>query len=246
MRCYVPPSNWQPDELALPPDEVHHLHTVMRERIGATVVAFDGEGRSAECEIVELDRRRARLRVLQQHIQPRPVPELILLQGIPREQKMDWVIQKATELGALAIRPVQTDHAVVRLREDNEEAKRERWQRIALNAAKQCGANWVPVVDPARPLLSCLSEMPPVDLLLVCSLEPDAQPLREALHAARDMRPRSVAALVGPEGDFSARERAAARNAGGRAVRLGESILRSETAALFVLSVLSYELGGTP
>lgn len=244
MRCYVPPADWRADELLLPAEEVHHLHTVMRERVGAPVTAFDGAGRSAECEIVELDRRHARLRVVQQHVQPRPTPEFILLQGIPREQKMDLLIQKATELGALRIQPVQTDHAVVRLREDNEDAKRERWQRIALNAAKQCGTNWVPVVEPVRPLLACLTEMPRVDLLLVCSLEPDAQPLRAVMQAAREARPATVAILVGPEGDFSARERAAARNAGARAVRLGDSILRSETAAIFVLSVLSYELAG--
>jgi 16S rRNA (uracil1498-N3)-methyltransferase len=244
MRCYVPPEHWQAGELSLPPEEVHHLRTVMRERIGASIVAFDGAGRSADCEIIEMNRRHARLRVIQQHVHPRPEPEFTLVQGLPREQKMDLLIQKATELGALSIRPVRTDHSVVRLREDHEESKRGRWQRIALNAAKQCGANWVPIVEPVRPLLACLAEMPRVDLLLVCSLEPDAQPLREVLQAARETRPRSVAALVGPEGDFSARERAAARNAGGRAVRLGDSILRSETAALFVLSVLSYELGG--
>lgn len=242
MRCFVPPESWQPHELSLTPEEVHHLHTVMRVRLGATVVAFDGRGRSAECEIVELDRRHARLRVIQQHEQPRSKPEFILLQGLPREQKMDFLIQKATELGVHRIRPVQTDHAVVRLREEQEEAKRERWQRIALNAAKQCGTTWIPEIAPVQPLLACLTDMPRVDLLLVCSLEPDAQPLRTALQTARENAPSSVAVLVGPEGDFSARERAAARNAAGRAVKLGDSILRSETAAIFVLSVLTYEL----
>jgi 16S rRNA (uracil1498-N3)-methyltransferase len=246
MRCYVPPGDWHATELALPRDEVHHLHTVMRAKLGGHVTAFDGQGRSADCEIIELHRREARLRVLQQHVQARPSPELILLQGLPREQKMDLLIQKATELGIHRIRPVQTDHAVVRVREDIEAAKRERWQRIALNAAKQCGTDWLPEVEPVQPLLDCLTLMPRVDLLLVCSLEPDAVPLRSVLQAARDQRPASVAVLVGPEGDFSARERAAARNAGGRAVRLGDTILRSETASLFVLSVLTYELGDAP
>lgn len=242
MRCYVPPSDWQAHELCLPAEEVHHLHTVLRARLGGTVTAFDGRGRSADCEIVEMDRRHARLRVIQQRVQPRPEPEFILLQGLPREQKMDLLIQKATELGVHRIRPVQTDHAVVRLREENEESKRERWQRIALNAAKQCGTAWLPEVEPVQPLLACLTEMPRVDLLLVCSLEPDAAPLRDVLRTARESHPASVAVLVGPEGDFSARERAAARNAGGRAVRLGDTVLRSETASLFVLSVLTYEL----
>lgn len=244
MRCYVPPENWRSDELFLPLDEVHHLHTVLRARPGQEVTAFDGAGRSALCRIADLDRRRARLEVLQQYQHPRPVPELILMQGMPREQKMDFLIQKATELGAFRIQPVQTDHGVVRLREDNEEAKRARWQRIALNAAKQCGAAWVPAVEPVCPLPVCLSQMAKVDLLLLGSLEPDARPLREVLQAARQNVPARIAVLIGPEGDFSARERAAARNAGARAVRFSDLVLRSETAALFVLSVLRYEFGG--
>lgn len=242
MRCFVPPDDWQTSEMELSRDEVHHLHTVLRAKAGAPVFAFDGHGRTAECEVVEIDRRRARLRVLQQHIHPKPSPEFILLQGLPREQKMDLLIQKATELGVHRIRPVQTDHAVARIREGNEESKRARWQRIALNAAKQCGAVWLPEVDPIQPLLTCLTEMQRVDLLLVCSLEPDTQPLRAVMQSARETQPATVAFLVGPEGDFSARERAAARNAGGRAVSLGDSILRTETTSLFVLSVLSYEL----
>ncbi len=242
MRCYIPPADWRSDELLLPADEAHHIHTVLRARVGSPVTAFDGCGRTADCEIVELDRRLARLRILQQHQHPKPSPEFILLQGIPREQKMDILIQKATELGVHRIRPVQTDHAVARVREGNEEAKRERWQRIALGAAKQCGTPWMPEIEPVQPLLTCLTEMPRVDLLLVCSLEPDAQPLKTILHIARETRPATVAILVGPEGDFSARERAAARNAGGRAVSLGKLTLRSETASLFALSILSYEL----
>ncbi|MCO5044991.1 MAG: 16S rRNA (uracil(1498)-N(3))-methyltransferase [Verrucomicrobia bacterium] len=241
MRCYIPPADWRSDELLLPAEEAHHIRTVLRARVGSAIVAFDGCGRSADCEIVELDRHLARARILQQYQRPKSSPEVTLLQGIPREQKMDILIQKATELGVHRIRPVQTDHAVARVHEGNEDAKRERWQRIALNAAKQCGTAWLPEVEAAQPLLTCLTEMPRVDLLLVCSLEPDAQPLKSVLRAAREARPASVAILVGPEGDFSARERSAARNAGGRAVSLGQRTLRTETASLFILSVLDYE-----
>lgn len=243
MRCYVPPGDWRADHLQLPPDEVHHLHTVMRARRGEEVTAFDGAGRSALCRIEELERRSGRLEVIQQFQHPKPAPEVILLQGMPREQKMDFLIQKATELGALRLIPVQTDHAVVRVREDMEAAKLARWQRIALNAAKQCGAHWIPAIDPVRPLAEALATLPFVELLLLCSLEPDAQPIRTVLASARRSPPARIAVLIGPEGDFSARERAAARNAGARPVRLTTSVLRSETAALFALSVLNYEFG---
>lgn len=247
MRCYVEPAAWRADEMVLAEDEAHHLRTVLRGRIGAHLTLFDGRGRSAEVELVAVDRHGARLRVLQQHTRPPPAVELVVLQGLPREQKMDLIVQKATELGASRILPVATDHAVVRLREDNEAAKRGRWQKIALNAAKQCGSDWIPEVAPVQDLLACLGAMPRPDLFLLCSLDPDAVPLREALAAARGAAPRTIAVLVGPEGDFSARERAAARNAGARPVSLGLSILRSETAALYVLSILNYEFAaGAP
>lgn len=245
MRCYVPPSAWTADALSPPPEEVHHLRDVLRIRTGDPLIAFDGLGRWAECRVAEVNRRGARLEILQLHHQPPPRPEFVLLQGVPREQKMDWIVQKATELGVRRICPLQTDRAVVRVRGGAEEAKRSRWERIALNAAKQCGANWIPIIDPIRPLLNVLEEMPRPDVLLICSLEPDAEPLRSALVAARETRPSSVGVIIGPEGDFSARERAAARNAGARPVRLTETILRSETAALFVLSVLNYELSAS-
>jgi len=246
MRCYVEPAAWRADQMELADEEVHHLHTVMRARVGFRVTLFDGRGRSAEAEILQIERHHARLRVLQQHDQPVPAVELVLIQGIPREQKMDLVVQKATELGVTRILPVQTDHAVMRLRADNEAAKRERWQKIALNAAKQCGSDWLPDVAPVQDLAACLSTMPRVDLFLVCSLEADARPLREIIEQARGAQPRSLAVLVGPEGDLSARERAAARNAGARSASLGSSVLRSETAALYVLSVLTYEFRSGP
>lgn len=246
MRCYVEPAAWRADEMVLGQEETHHLHTVLRAKRQSRVTLFDGQGRSAEAEIVSLDRREARLRVLQQFVHPRPPVDLLLVQGIPREQKMDLVIQKATELGVSRILPVQTDHAVVRVREDNEASKLDRWQKIALNAAKQCGAEWLPGVAPVQGLEACLAALPHVDLFLHASLDPDARPLREVLQQARATAPRVIAALVGPEGDLSARERALARNAGARAVSLGSSVLRSETAALFVLSVLVYEfMAGT-
>jgi 16S rRNA (uracil1498-N3)-methyltransferase len=169
--------------------------------------------------------------------------ELVLILGVPREQKMDLVVQKATELGVARILPVRADHAVMQVRSDNEDSKRERWNRIALNAAKQCGAAWLPEIAPAEDLETCLTTLPGPAALLLCSLDPDALPLRSTLQSIRVAAPRAVAVLVGPEGDFSARERAVARNAGARPVSLGPRTLRSETAALYALSVLTYEFG---
>ena len=244
QRCYAEPARWGGGEIELDPEESHHLRAVLRGKVGQRVGLFDGQGRTAEAEVLALERHAARVRILQQHLEARPILELALIIGVPREQKMDLVVQKATELGVARLLPVRADHAVMQVRSDNEENKRERWQRIALNAAKQCGAAWLPDIAPVQDLEPCLQQLPSPSACLLCSLEPDARPLRETLIALRQTQPRTVVALVGPEGDFSARERALARNAGARPVSLGAHTLRSETAALYILSVLNYELGG--
>lgn len=243
MRCFIEPERWSTAEVELAGEEAHHLRTVMRARVGQIIGVFDGRGRTAEAEVISLERHAARVRVLQQNVESRPARELALILGVPREQKMDLVVQKATELGVARILPVRADHAVMQVRSDNEEAKHERWKRIALNAAKQCGAAWLPDIAPAEDLEACLTTLPGPAALLLCSLDPDALPLHSTLQAVRAAPPRVVAVLVGPEGDFSARERAVARNAGARPVSLGPRILRSETAALYALSVLIYEFG---
>jgi len=241
VRCHVEPGAWRNDEMALGEAESHHLVVVLRAKEGQPIVVFDGRGRVAECELAAPDRKVARVRVMMQREEPRPSVELVLVQGLPREQKLDLVVQKSVELGVSRIHPVQTDFAVMRVRGDNEQSKMDRWQKIALNAAKQCGAAWIPDIEPVQALQPALASMPPVDALLVCSLEPDAIPLHAAVAQIRDLAPKRIAAIVGPEGDLSAAERAAARSAGGRAISLGMHTLRSETASLFVLSVLAYE-----
>jgi 16S rRNA (uracil1498-N3)-methyltransferase len=250
MRCYVPPENWRTDVLELDADETHHLAHVMRARVGDEVVVMDGAGRLADTRIAKIERHRAVLEVLLQRSAPRPRPHMTLIQAVPREQKLDYVIQKATELGVAEIVPVTTEYTVVRIREGGEEAKQERWWRIALGAAKQSGSAWIPDVRAVVALDDYLAHLPKFDLFLHCSLEPDAPPLRSVIDAVRGRDLEAVAVLVGPEGDFSARECAAARQAGGRPVSLGDLTLRSETASLYALSILRYELtlrtGGQP
>ena len=241
MRCYVSPQYWTNGSVVLAEDEAHHLVHVLRAEVGQPVVIFDGRGREADTRVKEIARDRVVLEMVQQRAVAPPPVMLTLIQALPREQKMDIVLQKATELGAAGIVPVVSDHGVVRIREGHE-TKRERWEKIVLNAAKQSGVSWLPKVQPISPLLDTLKSLPPQDVLLICSLEPDARPLRDVMADIKPLRPRSVGVLVGPEGDFSARELAAARQAGARPVSLGSAVFRVETAALYVLSILRYEL----
>jgi 16S rRNA (uracil1498-N3)-methyltransferase len=241
MRCFIPASEWSSSGLIAHDDEAHHLIHVLRVKPGQPIEAFDGSGRSASAEIGVIQKHRVELHVLQQREHLRPAVAITLIQAVPREQKMDIVIQKAVELGVGAIIPVLTRHSLLRLNKDGGEAKQARWDRIAINAAKQCGSFWLPEIAPVQPLDEFLKTIPRYDVLLACSLEPDAQPLKQVLQSAKSQPPKSIAFLVGPEGDLNQEERAAVRHAGARPVSFGALTLRTETAALYALSVLKYE-----
>ncbi len=241
MRCFIPASEWSASGLIARDDEAHHLIHVLRVEPGQPIKAFDGAGRSASAEIDLIQKHRVEMRVLQQREHPRPSVAITLIQAVPREQKMDIVIQKAVELGVTAIIPVLTRHSLLRLHKDGGESKQARWDKIAINAAKQCGSFWLPEIAPVQPLDEFIKAMPRFDLLLTCSLEPDALPLKEVLQSAKSQSPKSIAFLVGPEGDLNQEERAAVRRLGARPVSFGELVLRTETAALYALSVLKYE-----
>ncbi len=241
MRYYIAPEAWSADEMIVSGEEAHHLLHVLRGKAGDQVLLMDGQGREATTEILESSRKEARLRVIQQRATPPPAIELTLIQSIPREQKMDFIVQKSTELGIRHIYPVVSEHGVVRLKPGEDAGKRDRWRKIALSAAKQSGGLWIPEIHPVQTLIEGLGALPRFDVWMTCSLEPDALPLRDVIRSAQANRPRSIGFLVGPEGDLTVRERAAARNGGARMVSLGSHVLRSETAALYVLSVLQYE-----
>ncbi|MBU1908967.1 MAG: 16S rRNA (uracil(1498)-N(3))-methyltransferase, partial [Verrucomicrobia bacterium] len=188
-------------------------------------------------EVLDLDKHRAQLRPLIREQKPPPRPAVTLVQAVIREAHMDWVVQKAVELGASVIAPVWTTRGVVRAAASDN--RKRRWEAIVLNAARQSRAVWLPVVEDPVPLPDFLARRPRYDLFLVAALDQATVPLRHAL-AVVEGAPESVAALVGPEGDFTADELCAAREAGALAVSLGARTLRAETAALYLLSVIRH------
>ena len=240
-RCYVPPERWGSEVVALDADNLHHLRDVLRHVEGAPLTLFDGVGREAEAELVAGPGRgsfTARVRSVVQH--PPPAVELILLQAVPKTPRMDWLIEKAVELGVSEVHPMQTARTVVSLADERIERKAARWQRLAVAAARQCGTPWLTRILPPAPFAETLARGT-WDALFVGSLEPDAPPFREIVADVRAAAPRRLARLIGPEGDFTPDEYAAARRAGARAVRFGAAVLRVETAALFGLALLAYE-----
>ncbi|AYR33579.1 hypothetical protein CUC01_11095 [Akkermansia muciniphila] len=171
-----------------------------------------------------------------------PVAHLTLCQAVPKGANMDLIIQKSVELGVSAIVPLVTDRTIVRLNAREAEAKRQKWQRIALEACKQCGQNTLPEVALPVPFAEWLRGGIPEGLNIIASLAPGVRPVREVLETARSRSVRHASLLVGPEGDFTDRETAMALEAGFVPVTLGPIVLRVETAAFFGLAAMRYAL----
>jgi 16S rRNA (uracil1498-N3)-methyltransferase len=208
---------------------------------GQRIEIFNGVGGAGEAEILSVGENRVTVRVLKRFDRKRTDVQFALVQALPREQKMDLIIQKATELGASEIIPVLTECAVVHLKEGRGAGKRDRWEKIAMNAAKQCGVAWLPRIAPIQTLKDFLAARRAFGALMVCALDENARPIGEAIQAIRARPVLSVGVFVGPEGDFSAAEMEFIRAVGAISVSLGGNVLRSETAAIYALSILRYE-----
>lgn len=201
--------------------------------------APDGE---FEARIVEMGRRNVRVTIESFRTASRePAREVCLAIGVPANERMDWLVEKATELGVSLIQPLMTERTVVRLEEERARKKTAHWESIAIAACEQCGRNRVPVI---RPVVALASWAHPFDRLLgaetgrfLLSLHPDARPLRQVLDG-QAVRGR-VTILAGPEGGLSPAEELLVLGQGFESVSLGPRVLRSETAALVALTLLT-------
>lgn len=245
-RFYISPTDWRPEALALRDREFHHAVNVLRLAVGDKIVVFDGQGREATVEVTEVGKHEASLKIRTSAVTPRLPCRIELGQAVPKGKQVDLIVEKATELGAAAIHPLLSDRTVVKL-DDAKDAqkKRDKWQVIATDAAKQCGQNYIPEVSQPRSMKEFLGSMGNYDLKIIASLQPDSRRLPSILadfreHEGRD--PRSVIILIGPEGDFTPAEISAAKSRGFLPMTLGPIILRSETASIYALCALSYEL----
>ena len=158
---------------------------------------------------------------------------------------MDLIVQKATELGAASIAPLLSERTIVQIDPEDSEKKRAKWQEIVIEAAKQCGQNWLPEIAIPLSPKSFFEQGNRYDLMLLASLQPDARGLKTVLAEVEKETgklPASVLILVGPEGDFTPAEMALAKSHGCRPITLGPIVLRTETASLYCLSVLAHEL----
>jgi 16S rRNA (uracil1498-N3)-methyltransferase len=245
FRAFCSPATRDPSEIVLSPAESHHLAAVNRARAGDTVVAFDGRGTEWICELVSERKGAATLKVrFAQKARPLAY-EITLGQALPKGGFMDAIVRKATELGAACIVPLVSERTEVHLEGERSDKKIEKWQVAALEAAKQCGNPWLPEIAPVQGAAAFMSAARGHDLKLIASLQPGARSLKTVLaawHAANGRAPKKVLWLVGPEGDFTPAEMSLSQSCGFEPITLGPLVLRCETAAVYALSVLSYEL----
>lgn len=227
----------RPDSrLELDSDAANHVSRVLRLREGAELTLFDGTGGEFPSTLVQVERRRVEVQV--HGFVPREAEsplDITLVQGVSKGERMDYAVQKATELGARRIVPVETEHGVVSLDARRWEKKRSHWQRVAISACEQCGRNRVPEIAPVTSLRKFLQE-PPVGLGLFLD------PVQSM--SIGDLTPtKQITLLIGPEGGLSEQECAAAARRGYQGVQLGPRVLRTETAAVAALAVLQARWG---
>ncbi len=245
FRAFCVPGHREPAEIILSPEESHHLVNVNRARIGDTVVVFDGRGTEWISELTSDRKSGAVLKVrFQQKIKPLSY-EVTLGQALPKGQSMDAIVRKATELGVARIVPLESERTQVHLDGERSDKKIEKWQTAALEAAKQCGNAFVPEIQTVQKATAFMESARGYDLKLIASLQPGAKSLKTilaAFHTAQGRAPKNVLWLVGPEGDFTAAEMNLSQSTGFEPITLGPLVLRCETAAVYAVSVLSYEL----
>lgn len=239
-RFYVHPAEWTDGAAVLSEAEAAHARRVLRLAVGDHVTIFDGAGRTGEAELAAFDAGRARVRILRERRVERARPAVHLIVALIKGERFDWLVQKATELGAASIRPVAASRSIIRLESGAAEKRLAKWRAIAIEAAKQCGHVVLPEIAPVAGADAAFRAAPD-GLKGLPVLHPAGRTLREFFAAETA----DVTFAIGPEGDWTPGEMAAASACGFVPLDLGIHVLRSETAALHVLSAAAYHfLGG--
>jgi 16S rRNA (uracil1498-N3)-methyltransferase len=236
-RFFANPGQINDGVIRITGPDVIHISRVLRLGRGSLLTVLDGRGKSYEAVIRELDRDEVICEITKQLLTTPACPvKVTLVQGIPKGDKMDLIIQKGTELGVSRVIPLICRRCVVKLEDDRITRKQERWQRIALEAAKQCRRPDVPEISAPAPLDKVLAGLPENCTALIPWEEENNVSLKEILY--KNNAGGEIYIFIGPEGGFTPEEVGLARASGIRPVTLGPRILRTETAGIAVLTMV--------
>lgn len=234
INSLVKESDLKEDRVVLSPEESHHLVRVLRVQTGQEIVLFDGKGKGANARVLTPTKSAVEVEILHRWDLPPPPVQIDLIQAIPKPDRWTLVMQKAVELGVSNIYPILSEHTEFR----KSDKKDIRWQKVIQNAAQQCEVRWIPTLHPVEKLKTIATQFDQYDLVLIASLYPGAHPFKKISLTNK----KRVALIIGPEGDFSQKEIDLMVHAGGVPISFGDRILRTETAAIFGLSILAYHL----
>jgi 16S rRNA (uracil1498-N3)-methyltransferase len=239
---FLPPESITPPSITVPPSLQAHLRDSLRLELGEQILVCDGQGTRYLMELTRVTKQELAGQILSISREPaRTAPRLLLGQALLKGEKMDWVIQKATELGVSEIVPLQSRHTIVQLRPERLDAQLARWQRIALEAAQQSEQWRVPVIAQPQTLTACLAGRPAPAMSLILTERREGQSLN-TVNLPEGVN-ESVLLLIGPEGGWSKEEVAQAEQAGYKPMTLGPHILRAETAAIVAVGILQSRMG---
>ncbi|MFN0063603.1 MAG: RsmE family RNA methyltransferase [Myxococcaceae bacterium] len=237
-RLFVPIApGTTPKDWVLEGDAFHYVARVLRANVGDTLEVFDGHGRSFPARVSAADPTRLSL-ILDTPTQSQPGREVFVVQGLPKGERLDDVLQKGTELGAAGFLPFSAERSVVQLKGDRAQTRHVRWMRIVTEAAKQCRRADVPAVHPVQTLSLAIDTLPPQTQIWVLDEEETTRSLASVVRVLRAEQP--LALVVGPEGGLTRSEVGLLVGRGAQTLTLGGTILRTETAAAAVLAVMGY------
>ena len=241
-RFYVAPGSLAGDAVAIDAALAHRLAKVLRLRAGEEVTLFDGSGIDARVRIDALDARGGSATVIDRRDgPPEPRTRVHLYQSITKGERFEWLIEKATEIGVTSITPLITARAVVRTPAEGNRA--ERWRRIAIEAAEQCGRSAVPQIGAPLPFVDALAGGEGLRIVPYEAADADAATIDGVIRDASSRAAVDVSVLIGPEGGFEEAEVARARAAGTAIVTIGRRVLRSETAGLVAVTLVLQACG---
>lgn len=237
-RFFLSSDQWD-ENPALTGHEARHCLKVMRKQVGDEIAIFDGNGREASARVCGVSKDESRLEIIHTRITPTVLPQLEVAVGIPKGKSFDLILQKAVEMGVNRIQPLVSDQGNVRFKTGEALAKREKWQRTLLEACKQCGQNHLPEVMVPALLDNYLENIEPGGTRIVGALTSETKTLKELLD--RLEAPDRVVLMVGPEGDFSAGEYKRIFESRFAPVSLGELVLRTETAVIWMAAAVRFQ-----
>lgn len=238
-KFFIPKENIKEDCIIIDGDDVNHITKVLRLKAGDEIICCDGAGYNYSAVIEKTDKKRIECGITgKSKSETEPNIKVTLIQGIPKGAKMDYIIQKTTELGISEIYPCEMSRCVAKV--DNEK-KTERWNKIANEAAKQSGRGIVPRVHHPVSVEKAVELLKSADISFVPYECAEKRNLKSVLTSARDVK--NVVFMIGPEGGFDAAEIDRINERGIPVISLGKRILRTETAGEAILSMVMYEIG---